>query len=218
MIHLQGDFRLIEFRGTKVNVGAGAMMPTLAKQAGEVGGLTGVELLIGVPGTIGGGLVMNAGTREGVAGECCDGGSSAWGSSSRGKRLTAPACSSSVIVIRIWKGDGSLERSSTLKSDDPASIMKRIESLLQYRMRTQPLTTSNCGSVFKNPSEAARLHNGLKKPVLKAPRSAVLRVSERHANFIINEDQRHGELTCASSCDRFSKKYWKSLIFNWNRK
>ncbi len=67
VIHLQGEFRAIEFQGTTVNVGAGAMMPAVAKQAAEHG-LSGVESLIGVPGTVGGGLVMNAGTREGWLG------------------------------------------------------------------------------------------------------------------------------------------------------
>ena len=51
-----------------VKAGAGAWMPTLAKQSAEHG-LAGLESLIGVPGTVGGGLVMNAGTREGVLGD-----------------------------------------------------------------------------------------------------------------------------------------------------
>src|SRR4029077_14222401 len=67
VIHLQGDFRRIEFNENHVKVGAGVMMPALAKQAAERG-LSGVESLIGLPGTIGGGLVMNAGTREGWLG------------------------------------------------------------------------------------------------------------------------------------------------------
>src|SRR5438309_5235460 len=64
VIHLQGDFRGTEFEGTAVIVGAGVWMPALVKQCAERG-LSGVEPLIGVPGTIVGGLVMNAGTREG---------------------------------------------------------------------------------------------------------------------------------------------------------
>ena len=68
VIHLQGDFRAITFQGTTVRVGAGAWMPVLAKQAAERG-LSGVEALIGVPGTVGGGLIMNAGTRDGCMGD-----------------------------------------------------------------------------------------------------------------------------------------------------
>jgi len=67
VIHLNGEFRRIEFRDNLVRVGAAAMMPTVARQAAERG-LSGLEPLIGVPGTIGGGLVMNAGTRAGWLG------------------------------------------------------------------------------------------------------------------------------------------------------
>ena len=51
-----------------MRAGAGAWMPVLAKQAAEHG-LSGVEALIGVPGTVGGGLIMNAGTRDGWIGD-----------------------------------------------------------------------------------------------------------------------------------------------------
>ena len=63
--------------------------------------------------------------------------------------------------------------------------MNRIESLLQYRSRTQPLGTNNCGSVFKNPNGnyAARL---IENVGLKGAKQGAAQVSERHANFIIN--------------------------------
>ncbi len=73
-----------------------------------------------------------------------------------------------------------------LKSDEPASIMKRLETLLQYRSKTQPLTSSNCGSVFKNPSEGHAAEY-IEKAGLKGKTVGGARVSERHANFIINE-------------------------------
>jgi UDP-N-acetylmuramate dehydrogenase len=66
--------------------------------------------------------------------------------------------------------------------------MERINALLQYRSRTQPLATSNCGSVFKNPEEGpAALW--IEKAGFKGVREGGARVSERHANFIINEHQ-----------------------------
>ncbi len=73
-----------------------------------------------------------------------------------------------------------------LKSDDPASIMKRIETLLQYRSKTQPLTTSNCGSVFKNPTDG-HAAQWIEKAGFKGKAVGGARVSERHSNFIINE-------------------------------
>src|SRR5258706_8724537 len=131
VIHLQGDFRRVEFNGTKVKVGAGVMMPALAKQAAERG-LSGVESLIGVPGTIGGGLVMNAGTREGWLGS---------GVSSvqvLGDSLQLESKSPEDLAFEYrhsnlegqWVVGGEL----VLKSDEPASIMKRIDTLLQYQI------------------------------------------------------------------------------------
>src|SRR5438552_13598410 len=53
VLHLQGEFRAVVFQGTHVKAGAAVMMPAAAKQAAERG-LSGIESLIGVPGTIGG--------------------------------------------------------------------------------------------------------------------------------------------------------------------
>ncbi len=65
--------------------------------------------------------------------------------------------------------------------------MKRIESLLEYRTKTQPLVTSNCGSVFKNPTEGPAAQ-WIEKAGFKGKSVGGARVSERHANFIINEN------------------------------
>ena len=73
-----------------------------------------------------------------------------------------------------------------LKTGDPASIIKQIDDLLQYRSRTQPLATSNCGSVFKNPPEGPAAQ-WIEKAGFKGMAVGGARVSERHANFIINE-------------------------------
>ena len=75
-----------------------------------------------------------------------------------------------------------------LKASERTIIMTRIDELLQYRAKTQPLGTSNCGSVFKNPDgyAAAQL---VDQAGFKGKRCGGARVSERHANFIINEKQ-----------------------------
>lgn len=75
-----------------------------------------------------------------------------------------------------------------LKAADRSTIISRIDELLKYRARTQPLGTSNCGSVFKNPQGewAARL---IEQAGLKSFRAGGAHISERHANFIINDRQ-----------------------------
>jgi len=183
VIHLQGEFRRIEFKGTYVFAGAGVMMPTLARQAAERG-LSGIESLIGVPGTVGGGLVMNAGTREGWLG------SVVVSVDVIGNTLKAETLSSESFGFGYrhsnLEGKWITGASLALKSEEPASIMKRIDDLLQYRTRTQPLTTANCGSVFKNPVDghAAEM---IEKAGFKGKAVGGARVSDRHANFIINE-------------------------------
>jgi UDP-N-acetylmuramate dehydrogenase len=183
VIHLHGDFRIIEFKENHVKVGAAAMMPTLAKQAAERG-LSGVESLIGVPGTIGGGLVMNAGTREGWLGNVVSS-VHVLGDSLKIETLTAEAFGFSYRKSNL-EGRWVIGAELTLKSEESASIMKRIESLLQYRSRTQPLATSNCGSVFKNPPEGPAAQ-WIEKAGFKGAGFGGARVSERHANFIVNE-------------------------------
>lgn len=185
VIHLQGQFREAAFDGPLVAVGAGTWMPTLVKQCAERG-LSGIESLIGVPGTIGGGLVMNAGTREGVLGDVVQS-VEVLDAESRVKTF-------SLAEIQFDYRRSTLENQwilgavLRLKPDERSIIMSRVDALLQYRARTQPLGTSNCGSVFKNPpgNFAARL---IEQAGLKGRRCGGAQISERHANFIVNVDK-----------------------------
>ncbi len=184
VLHLQNEFRFIEFQGTRVLVGAGAMMPTVARQAAERG-LSGVEALIGVPGTIGGGLVMNAGTKEGWLGNVVVN-VQVLGDSLKVEWISVKDAGFSYrhsLLANRWVVSAEL----VLKSDDPALIMNRLDALLQHRTRTQPLTTANCGSVFKNPTEGPAAQ-WIERAGFKGIALGGARVSERHANFIINEN------------------------------
>ncbi|HVO33544.1 MAG TPA: UDP-N-acetylmuramate dehydrogenase, partial [Elusimicrobiota bacterium] len=184
VIRLMGDFRQAAFDGEHVTVGAAVWMPALVKQAAEHG-LSGIESLIGVPGTVGGGLVMNAGTREGVLGDVV-----------QGVELMRPDGSTEVRPAGELgfdyrhsglEGAWILGATLRLKAAERSSIMERIDGYLQSRSRTQPLATSNCGSVFKNPPGAAAAQL-IEQAGLKGHGEGGARISERHANFIINEN------------------------------
>ena len=183
VIHLQGEFRRISFSGDIVHAGAGAWMPALSKQT-AAHGLSGIESLVGVPGTVGGGLVMNAGTRDGVLGDVV----------TQIERLTPSgdvetlAAAQARFVYRHSALEGSWITGAVLrlKPEESSSIISRIEQYLQYRSRTQPLATNNCGSVFKNPSQGAAAMF-VEQAGFKGKSVGGARVSERHANFIINE-------------------------------
>ena len=185
VIHLQGEFRRVEFKGNLVKAGAAAMMPALAKQAAERG-LAGLESLIGVPGTVGGGLVMNAGTRDGWLGNVVSA-VDVVGDSLNVETLTADVFGFSYRKSDL-EGRWIAAAELSLKSEEPAAILKRMDSYLQYRSSTQPLATSNCGSVFKNPSEGPAAQ-WIEKAGFKGVASGGARVSARHANFILNENK-----------------------------
>jgi UDP-N-acetylmuramate dehydrogenase len=183
VIHLQGDFRSLVFEETTVRVGAGAWMPVLAKQAADHG-LSGVEAMIGVPGTVGGGLIMNAGTRDGWMGDVTTG-VDVLTETGEVKTLSSESFGFAYRTSRLgsyWITGAQL----TLKKSDIKTVQEKLSSIIQYRTRTQPLATSNCGSVFKNPEGkfAAQL---IEEAGLKGHAVGGARVSERHANFIINE-------------------------------
>jgi len=161
---------------------AGAASPKVARLAARLG-CEGAEFLAGVPGTIGGALAMNAG---------CYGGET-WRYVARvevltrrgefevrtpdrydiGYRHVAPMDG---IFTAGWfrfpQGDGSAARA-------------RIKELLARRIATQPLSLPNAGSVFRNPpgDHAARL---VEFCGLKGLAIGEARVSEMHANFIVN--------------------------------
>jgi UDP-N-acetylmuramate dehydrogenase len=185
VIHLQGGFRQAIFEGTLVKAGAGAWMPTLARQCAERG-LSGLESLVGVPGTIGGGLVMNAGTREGVVGDLVE---SVEILDEQGHVKTLDRAGLDFKYRRSnLEGAWILSASLRLKAGERTLIISRIDELLRYRAETQPLGTSNCGSVFKNPDgfAAAQL---VEKSGMKGVRCGGAQVSERHANFIVNSQK-----------------------------
>ncbi len=183
VLALGGDFERIEFPGPElVRAGAAARVPQLVVSCAE-NGLTGLEPIVGVPGCVGGALVMNAGTREGEIGpfveevETLDRGGNAgvvarsalafeYRSSNLGKSLVLSA------LLRLKRG---------VKADIMAVVVRQ----QQKRLQTQPIHTFNVGSTFKNPPGlfAAQMieRSGLKGHVVGGAR-----VSPMHANFIEN--------------------------------
>ncbi len=180
---LGGDFEKIEFPGPElVRAGAAARVPQLVVSCAEKG-LSGLEPIVGVPGCVGGALVMNAGTREGEIGPFVeevetighDGISSVaaraslkfdYRSSNLGKTLVLSA------LLRLKRG---------VKAD----IMAVVARQQQKRLQTQPIHTYNVGSTFKNPPGrfAAQM---IEQLGLKGYAVGGARVSPMHANFIEN--------------------------------
>lgn len=168
-----------------IYVEAGVASPKVARFAANQGRV-GAEFLAGIPGTFGGALAMNAG---------CYGGET-WSLVDRVLMLTRRG----ELVERRREDFEIGYRHVGLKTacdeifaaawlDCPAGDIEaartRIAELLEKRMASQPLDLPNAGSVFRNPDSdhAARL---IEAAGLKGASEGGARVSEKHANFIVN--------------------------------
>ncbi len=184
VVRLRGRFEDMELlAGGRVRAGAGLRVPKLVSFCAQKG-LAGLEPLIGVPGTVGGALAMNAGTPQGEIGPAVAE-AEIWDLQERRPRALPREdlrfeYRSSSLAGRIILGCV-----LQLKPGDKVDIMKRIQSYQRKRFQTQPIHTYNVGSVFKNPPGqfVARL---VEEAGLKGRAVGGARVSPKHANFIEN--------------------------------
>jgi UDP-N-acetylmuramate dehydrogenase len=148
--------------------------------------LTGAEFLAGIPGTVGGALAMNAGCY----------GSETWDIVERAVSIDRKGevhernKAEYEIGYRhchFPKEEWFVAAYFRLQPGDGAASTARIKELLAKRMASQPLSLPNAGSVFRNPpgEHAARL---IESCGLKGLARGGARVSEKHANFIVNPD------------------------------
>lgn len=161
---------------------AGVTMPVLLQHSISRS-LTGLEWAAGIPGTVAGCVVMNAGTR---LGEMKDAVKAVRLASPSGTLKDIPASAIPFsyrrarlprgIVAGVW-----LQLTPGVK----AKIQTVVKDYLRYRKDTQPLTMPNAGCAFKNPKPeaAGRL---IEAAGLKGFRIGDAQVSEKHANFIVN--------------------------------
>jgi UDP-N-acetylmuramate dehydrogenase len=176
----------LAIEGSRVTVSAGYLMPRLAADTAKAG-RTGLEFGAGVPGTVGGSVVGNAGA---FGHEVKDRLISTEVIDPQGRLHTLPAADSRFAYRdSIWKSErqGWIVRSATFESsaDDPSRIRERIKEVQRHRRQTQPIEKRSLGSTFKNPpgDAAGRLIDACG---LKGRRIGGAQISEKHANFIVN--------------------------------
>ena len=165
---------------------AGEPLPTLARRAAKAG-LSGLEWSVGIPGTVGGAVVMNAGAQGGCIAESLIDATVLDPSSGQTRRVSCneldydyrhSALQSEALVVLS-------ARFRLQAGGDPSELSARTSSNLHKRTSTQPYQLPSCGSVFRNPEpqKAGRLIEGLG---LKGHRIGGAEVSTLHANFIVN--------------------------------
>jgi UDP-N-acetylmuramate dehydrogenase len=183
VINLTQGMKKIKIDGEMIEAEAGLSLQELVQFSIQKG-LTGLEPFYGIPGTVGGGLAMNAG---------------AWGAELKDVLLS----------VTLMKEDGEIvERSRSrlrfsyrglvippswiilkgrfqLKKGKKEKTLEQVKSYSEMRKRKQPLNYPSAGSIFKNPKEGPA-GKWIEEAGLKGFRIGQAMVSDRHANFIIN--------------------------------
>lgn len=182
---------VIRSEGERWWLGAGLPAPLAARKTAELG-WAGLQMMVGVPGTVGGGVFMNAGCHGGqwadvtVAVTVADAAGEVRGLSA-----------AEIPFTYRWSGlDGMLvlEAEVRLRPGDPAELNAEVQRLFAWRQQGTPFNQACCGSVFKNP--AAPPPTGWERPWtagalleaagLKGTVVGGAEISALHANYFVN--------------------------------
>ena len=183
VINLTLGLKKIRAEGEVVEAEAGAPLQRLVQFSIQKG-LAGFEPFYGIPGTVGGGLAMNAG---------------AWGSELKEILLSMTLMKKNGDIVErprsrlrfTYRGLVLpskwiiLKGRFQLKKGKKGEMVERVKSYLEQRRERQPLDYPSAGSIFKNPTRG-RAGRWIEDVGLKGYRIGQAMVSERHANFIIN--------------------------------
>jgi len=189
VISLDKTMKKITFlTGTTVYAEGGAMLGTLVKLTGK-NQLTGLESLIGVPGTLGGALVMNAGAFGGEISKCLSS-VDVLNINGTKKQYNSKEIQFNYRSSSFSKDEIILGATFELKKADPLEIQNKKRTASIGRKSTQPLKVRSAGSVFKNPDTKAAGYY-IDKAGLKGTVKGGAEISKKHANFFVN----HGHAT-----------------------
>ena len=184
VITLGKSFTKLSIDGNNLEAEVGVMLGKIVKETIKRN-LTGMESMIGVPGTLGGALIMNAGAFGGEISNCLD-----------------------IIKVMLMNGETKIYqkddidfsyRDSTFPKDEillsaSFNLIEKSADEIQYdrakaskgRKDTQPLRFRSAGSVFKNPKTDLAAGYLIDKAGLKGSRIGDAEISTKHANFFIN--------------------------------
>lgn len=179
-----GGLNDIRIEGTEVRAGAGVMLATLAAQTAKAG-LSGLQYAGGIPGTLGGGITMNAGA---YGGELKDNLTEVLLLTEEGEAVWVPAAEMELgyRTSRIQRtGEPVLAAAFRLQPGEPEQILAEIQEFNARRREKQPLEYPSAGSTFKRPEGyfAGKL---IQDAGLAGYRVGDAQVSEKHCGFVIN--------------------------------
>lgn len=184
VIEIRDNLSAIKVEGTTVAAGAGATNAAVA-EAACAAGLSGYEFASGIPGTVGGAAIMNAGAYDGEFAQVC-------------MRVTCVTPEGAVVSVPAADADWSYRHSMfdargyvvvaaelSLEAADPSVIRARMEELAEKRAAKQPLDMPSAGSTFKRPEGhyAAAL---IDEAGLRGFAVGGAQVSTKHTGFVVN--------------------------------
>ena len=195
VIRLSGSFNLMEKipgaqKGILIRAGAGGMLAKLCSFAVKRG-LEGLNFGVGIPGTVGGAILMNAGTHEGCVADSIRevrimdvegeekrlaAGDIVWGYRTMSHGLESILGRTAIVT----GGD------FLVRPGNPEALQKQAWEHLKRRKATQPQGVRSAGSVFRNPPEGPSAGELIDKAGLKGKTIGGAMVSTVHANWIIN--------------------------------
>lgn len=185
IIRLGGEFNTLKTEGTLLTAGASVLLSAAARAAME-NGLTGMEFASGIPGSIGGGVKMNAGAYDGEMRQIVESVQVMYKDGSildLDNETMEFGYRNSVIKNRPYVV---LQVSLRLQPGNREEILARMNELAARRKEKQPLEFASAGSTFKRPEGyfAGKL---IMDSGLRGARIGGTQISEKHCGFVIND-------------------------------
>ncbi len=185
VVQLGKSFAEITVEGNKITAGTGALNGSVASMAAK-SGIGGLEFLSGIPGTVGGALMMNAG---------------AYGVEMKDVLMRANACNRegetmsflpsemhmSYRHIKVPKGTIFTSATFEGKEADEKAVRATLREIKEKRNATQPIRENTGGSTFANPSEELRAWQVVEKVGGRDLQIGGAKMSQMHCNFMVND-------------------------------
>jgi UDP-N-acetylmuramate dehydrogenase len=183
VIHLESPFFAdLTVRNHVVEAGAAVPLTALISHSARAG-LAGLEILTGVPGTVGGALRGNAGSRQGAIGQFV-------------RRATVLDPADEIQVrerddLSFADRDSNLDEPLILSAEfelvpeEPESVVRRMRRIWIIKKENQPYGHQSSGCIFKNPAPDVSAGTLIDQAGLRGTRYGGAEVSDRHANFIV---------------------------------
>jgi UDP-N-acetylmuramate dehydrogenase len=203
-------FSDVTIDGSLIRTGSAVPLMALISQTARAG-LAGLELLTGIPGTVGGALRGNAGSRQGSIGQFV--------------RRATVLDSANEIQVRDRDDLSFADRVSNLDEpvilsaelelsrEDPESVVKRMRRIWIIKRENQPYGYQSSGCIFKNPVPDVSAGALIDQAGLKGARFGGAEVSDRHANFIVaHPDAKASDIL--HLIDQIQQRVWQQFGYD----